>query len=183
MSDQQKGMQKYDSGAIVLHWLMALLVIGQFIFGLQLDAWPNTTKLYYVNLHFMVGFCILGFLLLRLYWRRAHTPPDLPADVDLLSRKLSTPVHWLMYVALLALPASGLIAAIWHARIFNFGLFTLNFGVANNRAVYPMWEDIHGYLAKGLIIVVIGHALAALWHHFIRKDGVFLRMWPSRFSS
>jgi cytochrome b561 len=23
------------------------------------------------------------------------------------------------------------------------------------------------------------HALAALWHHFIRRDGVLRRMWPS----
>lgn len=170
--------ERYDSTAIHLHWILAILIGAQFAFGLLLDKWPNATKLYYVNLHFMSGFLILALLLVRLGWRATHTPPPLPDDVDAFSRKASTPTHWLMYLILLALPVAGVIAAVWHARVFNFGLFAIDFGVKNNRAVYPLFEDIHGYLAYAIIGLACLHALAALWHHFIRRDGVLLRMWP-----
>jgi cytochrome b561 len=40
--------------------------------------------------------------------------------------------------------------------------------------------ELHGTFANGLLILAGLHAAAALYHHFLRKDGVLRRMWPTR---
>ena len=68
----------------------------------------------------------------------------------------------------------------WHARVFDFGFFKLDFGIANNKAVYDPMEQVHKNLAFLLIGLVVLHALAALWHQFIKRDGLLWRMWPGK---
>jgi hypothetical protein len=65
-------------------------------------------------------------------------------------------------------------------RVFDFGLFRVNFGIPSNRAIFHPTEDIYGYMAYALFALAGIHALAALWHHFIRHDGVLLRGVPRR---
>jgi len=55
----------------------------------------------------------------------------------------------------------------------------VNFGVASNRAVFEPTEDLHGYLAYALFALAAVHISAALWHHFVRRDGILARMWPT----
>ncbi|HEY1090070.1 MAG TPA: cytochrome b/b6 domain-containing protein [Burkholderiaceae bacterium] len=38
----------------------------------------------------------------------------------------------------------------------------------------------HALAANSLLIVAGLHAAAALWHQFVRKDGVLRRMWPAK---
>jgi cytochrome b561 len=77
----------------------------------------------------------------------------------------------------------GIVAFVWHGRVFDFGLFSIDFGVKSNGPVYHQAEDIHLWLTYGLFGLVAGHAVAALWHHFICRDSVLLRMLPARLSS
>ena len=85
----------------------------------------------------------------------------------------------LLYALMFVIPIIGIVTFIWHGRIFDFGLFRVNFGIARNRAIFHPTEDIHGYLAYALFGLAGVHVLAALWHHFIRRDGLLLRMWPA----
>jgi cytochrome b561 len=64
--------------------------------------------------------------------------------------------------------------------VFDFGLFQLDFGIKKNRAIFHPTEDIHGYLAYALFALAGIHLLAALWHQFVRHDGLLRRMWPAR---
>jgi superoxide oxidase len=116
----------------------------------------------------------------RFGWRRRHAPPPLPADTGNLVRRLSGLVHGSLYTLLFVIPIIGIVTFIWHGRAFDFGLFRLDFGVRSNRAIFHPTEDIHGYLAYALFTLVGIHVLAALWHQFVRRDGVLRRMWPSR---
>ena len=36
---------------------------------------------------------------------------------------------------------------------------------------------VHGIIAKLLMLSIVAHVLAALYHQFVRKDGLFSRMW------
>ena len=169
---------RYGPGAITLHWVMFVLIVVVGVLGLLHDNWPRTTQAYWINIHAMVGLLILVLVLARIAWRRAHVPPDLPPDVGEFSRRLSLPVHLLLYGLMIVIPLIGIVTFIWHGRVFDFGLFKINPGVKTNRAIFHTTEDIHGYLAYGLFALAGLHILAALWHHFIRRDGVLLRMWP-----
>jgi cytochrome b561 len=170
--------QRYGSSAIAFHWISALLIVAVGTLGLLHDSWPRRTQAFWINIHALLGLLLWVLVMGRFWWRRRHPPPPLPHDVGPLSRHLSWPVHGLLYALLFVTPVFGIVTFIWHGRVFNFGLFRLNFGVHSNKAIFHPTEDIHEYLAYALFALIGVHALAALWHHFIRRDGVLRRMWP-----
>ena len=172
--------QRYSRVAVALHWVMAALILFAGVFGLLLDGWPRDSKLFWINIHAQVGLLILVLLIARFWWRRTHTPPPLPPEVSEISRRVSHPAHMLIYVLMLVTPLVGIVAFVWHARVLDFGLFSIDFGVKSNRPVYDRAEDIHLWLTYGLFALVAGHAVAALWHHFVSRDSVLLRMLPGK---
>jgi cytochrome b561 len=175
-------IRRYTPTAVSLHWIMAALILFSAALGLLLDDWPKASKLFWIDIHAQVGLLVLALLLARIWWRRTHTPPELPAEVSEISRRVSHPAHLLIYAVMLITPLVGIVAFVWHARVFDFGLFTIDFGVKSNGPVYHQAEDIHLWLTYGLLALVTGHAVAALWHHFVSRDTVLLRMLPARFS-
>jgi cytochrome b561 len=168
----------YGTGAIALHWITAVLVIGVGILGLLHDSWPKRSQAFWINIHAQLGLLLWLLIMGRLWWRARHRSPPLPANAGELSRRVSGPVHGLLYALMLVIPAIGIVTFIWHGRAFDFGLFRVDFGVRSNRAVFHPTEDVHGYLAYGLFLLAGVHAAAAFWHHFIRRDNVLRRMWP-----
>jgi cytochrome b561 len=171
---------RYGSPAIALHWLTAALVIVVGTLGLLHDSWPKSTQAFWINIHALIGLLLWVLVMLRLWWRWRQPPPPLPADVGELTRRLAGPVHALLYVLLLIIPVIGIVTFIFHGRVFDFGLFQVDFGVKRNRAIFHPTEDIHGYLAYALFTLAGLHLLAALWHQFVRHDGFLRRMWPAR---
>jgi cytochrome b561 len=169
---------RYGSGAIAFHWLMFLLVIGVGILGLLHDSWPKRTQAFWINVHAMLGLLLWVALIARLSWRLRHAPPPLPREVSGFPRRVSTRVHWGLYALMFITPVVGVVTFVWHGRIFDFGLFRLDPGIRSNRAIFETTEDIHGYLAYGLFALAGMHALAALWHQFVIRDGILRRMWP-----
>jgi cytochrome b561 len=175
-------VRSYTPVAVSLHWIMAALILFAGIFGLLLDDWPRATRMFWINIHVQVGLLILVLLIARIWWRRTHTPPQLPPEVGEISRRVSNPAHLLIYALMLLTPLVGIVALVWHARAFDFGLFSIDFGVKANRPVYERAEDIHLWLTYGLFGLIAVHSVAALWHHFVSRNTVLLRMLPARLS-
>jgi cytochrome b561 len=170
---------RYGAGAIAFHWVMFLLVVVVGTLGLLHDSWPKRTQAYWINVHAVIGLLLWLLLIARFWWRVRHPPPPLPADIGAVDRRVSQTVHGLLYALIFVTPFLGVVTFIWHGRIFDFGLFQVDFHVAKNHAVFGPTEDIHGYLAYGIFGIAALHALAALWHHFVKHDGVLRRMWPA----
>jgi cytochrome b561 len=175
-------MERYGSGAIAFHWSMVLLIVWVGVLGLMHDSWPKGTQAFWINIHALSGLLVWALVIARLWWRSRHAPPALPPEIGELSRRLSAPVHWLLYALIFIIPLIGIVTFIWHGRVFDFGLFQLNFGIRSNRAIFHPTEDIHGYLAYALFTLAGIHTAAALWHHLIRHNNVLRRMWPSKLS-
>jgi cytochrome b561 len=169
---------RYGPGAIAFHWATALLVVWVGVLGLMHDSWPRRTQSAWINVHALCGLLLLALVIARLWWRNRHPGPSLPQGVGEFSRRLSKPVHLLLYALLLIIPLIGIVTFIWHGRVFNFGLFRIDPGIRSNRAIFHPTEDIHGYLAYALFGLAGLHAAAALYHHLIRRDDVLRRMWP-----
>ncbi len=163
---------------MAFHWTMAALVVIVGVLGLLHDTWPKQTQAFWINVHALIGLVLWTVLIARLGWRHRHAPPILPDDVGWIAHRFSGPVHWLLYALLFLTPILGFVTFVYHGRIFDFGLFQVNPGIAKNRAVFHPTEDVHGYLAYALFGLAGLHASAAVWHHFYRRDGVLMRMWP-----
>jgi len=168
----------YRPPAVAMHWLVFLLVVIVGWLGLLHDDWPRESQAFWINIHAMLGLLMFALVLARLLYRRAYAPPALPDDVGEFSRRVSHPAHMLLYALLIVIPVLGIITFVWHGRVFDFGLFKVDFHVTRNKAIFHPTEDWHGYLAYGLFGLAGVHALAALWHHFVKKDRVLWRMLP-----
>src|SRR5271165_4947552 len=175
-----RDIERYGAGAVSFHWIMFLLVVAVGILGLLHDSWPKRTQAFWINVHAMFGLLLWSMLIARIWWRARHPPPSLPSGVSETSRRLSASMHWALYALMSITPIVGVITFIWHGRIFDFGLFRVDFGVASNRTVFRPTEDIHGYLAYVLFALAGAHAAAALWQHFVMRNGVLGRMWPTK---
>lgn len=169
---------RYGAPAMAFHWLAVLLIVFLGGLGLLFDDFPKDRQPFWINVHGCVGLVYFALVLARVTWRLGHRPPDLPPDVGEFSRRTSYLVHLLLYALMLAIPVLGVVAFVWHGRAFDYALFRIDFGIPLDRAVFRPAESVHVKLAYGLFGLATLHALAALWHHVVRRDGVLTRMLP-----
>ncbi len=132
------------------------------------------------DLHRSFGFVILVLVLIRLPYRLfAGAPPPEPS-LPRWQLGLSHAVHWLLYLFLLAMPIVGWVGtSAYGAPITVFWLFQLPEIVAKNEALANTllgWHATAGLVMGGLVLI---HIAAALYHRFVRHDGVLARMLPS----
>ena len=172
------GSERYGVWAITLHWVLFVLLVVVGTLGLLHDSWPKNSQAFWINVHALCGLSLWILLILRFVGRLNHPPPPPPADLGPVTRRLARAVHLTLYALLFVIPIFGIVTFIWHGRSLDLGVVRLDFGVAKNGAIFEPTEDIHGYLAYAVFGLATAHALAALWHHFIKHDGVLRRMWP-----
>ena len=180
-------MLRYGPVAIALHWLTALAVAGLMVVGEVMTGLAKGSSLKFTlyQWHKSVGITVLLLTLLRLGWRLAHRPPP-PTGLASWERQGAAVVHAVLYGLLLALPLLG-----WAAVSASpLNIPTVLFGVVpwphlpgfaalvDRAALAEVLEDVHSDGASIMMLVACLHILAALWHHFYRKDEVLLRMTP-----
>jgi cytochrome b561 len=175
-----ENIERYGNGAIVFHWLMFVLVVCVGILGLLHDSWPKQTQAFWINMHAVLGLALWFTLFARALWRIQHRPPAPMEHIGAFQRRAERIGHFGLYGLLFVIPIIGIVTFVYHGRIFDFGLFKIDFGVKSNRAIFHPTEDLHGYLAYALFTLAGIHALIALWHQFILHDRLLARMWPGR---
>jgi cytochrome b561 len=171
---------RYGFGAIAFHWATFVLVVIVGVLGLLHDSWPKQTQAYWINVHVLIGMLLWLVVVARFGYRLRQPPPELPADLSSLSRRLSRPVHLTLYALMFVIPIIGFVTFVYHGRVLHAGIFDLNLGIKKNPAIFAPTEDVHGYLAYALFALAGLHAIVSLWHHFILHDGVLARMWPGQ---
>ena len=89
-------------------------------------------------------------------------------------------MHWLLYGLLFVLPILGWINASYRGfPVSLFGLVELPKLLATRAPGFGWIGDVHGVLANYAMLALVGlHVAAALYHYFVRRDGVLQRMLP-----
>jgi cytochrome b561 len=170
---------RYDQTTIWLHWATAALVLVQWLIAQIIDLFPKgMARIEVRSAHISLGLCLALLLIARLIWRGTRGRVLPPADRGVL-QILATGAHLALYVLIGATIFVGFIL-VWVRGDSFFGLFAIPAFAPGDKTLADKVGDLHGALAT-LILVLAGlHALASLVHHFLRRDGVLLRMWPSR---
>ncbi len=176
----QSSPTRYGAVAQAFHWLIAALVVTQFVLANLADDLPiGVHKLALLARHKSFGMTVLMLAILRLLWRLKHQPPELPAGMKPVERMLARSTHIAFYVLLFAMPLSGwLMSSAKNYSVSWFGLFTWPNLIGKNEAAFEVLRSTHHILSDVLFVIAVLHILAALKHHFWNKDDVLLRMLP-----
>lgn len=191
--------QRYTKVAVLLHWLIALVIIGMFalgwymgelpkdgpkqsafdLFDLGIYTWqmdePASARTLYFNLHKSIGFTLFWLILFRVYWRISHIPPAMLASYSVLERKTATAVHHFLYLLMIVMPLSGILMTLYS----KFGLKWFGvevFGGLDKPDLRDFFKESHELFANILLLMFIVHVVGALKHRFVDKDETMSRM-------
>lgn len=173
---------RYSGGAILFHWVIAILIVANIAVALVTDDWEGPARASAMGFHKATGLTVLVLSLLRVAWRLLHRPPPFPAGISRLEAITARTVHWLFYALMIVMPLTGwlMTSASTSRKPFSwYGFFELPFlPVQGNKAVGGFAHEAHEILGYALIGLIILHLLAALKHHFIGDARLIWRMWP-----
>ena len=182
--------ENYGSIAKWLHWLTALLFLGSYL-SVYYRHWfteaktpENWTAL---QLHLSIGVTIAVVVILRILWKLSNQSPtpEPGSKMEHLAAKLG---HLALYAVMIIMPITGYLGTGVDVEYFfmfditNFkdtALFANTFGAEMSFKEFEkpldfIHKDIMGSFVVWLLI--LGHAAAALYHHFIKQDRTLKRM-------
>ncbi len=169
----------YGVISIVLHWLVAVAVIGLFASGLWMvdlgyyDPWYHRAP----DLHKSVGMVLLVAVAARIVWRWAGGAPEPEPGARPWEIGVARWVHRLLAFGPLAIIAAGyLISTAKGDPVLVFGLVSIPATLEGGARQADVAGAVHYWLAVALIGLAGLHALAALKHHFIDRDATLKRM-------
>jgi len=178
-------IQRYNSLSIVLHWSIALALVFMFASGLYMVNVDISKADQYrlFQIHKASGVLLLWALILRIGTRALTRAPDLPNTLEpqqIFKAKLG---HVFLYIALVTMPLSGWLMV----SASPFGLPTFVFvdwikwphipGVARNKTVETIANNVHWITASVLVTLIIGHVSALVWHKKKHNLNLINRMW------
>jgi cytochrome b561 len=175
---------RYTRTAITLHWLIALLIIGNVVLGLSADSLPDDWVRPVIDTHKSIGITVLGLALLRILWRVSHKPPPLPREFPSWEKIAAHVAHFVLYLLMIALPLSGWKDAATHPmHLFNvipwprIG-FVMNLDPALKESLHDRFGALHTWLGYALYALLAMHIGGALKHQWIDRKPVLDRMVP-----
>jgi cytochrome b561 len=168
----------YGATAKVLHWLIVLLLITQYLIGWFMPdvhrGPPGTLML----IHISLGISILALIFVRFIWRISH-PVYPESALPRWQRISSEAVHWLLYLLVLSTTLTGWLFASfrgWNVSyFFLWPLPMLSGQDANGIKQIDGWHQISEW---ALLILIGVHVAAALAHIFIYRDRIMQRTLP-----
>ncbi len=169
----------YGTTAVSIHWISVVLIL--ILIGSGFRA-ANTVdlaaKAAILRLDAPIAVAVLALTILRIVWWWAFDrKPEAVAGSPRWQERAARAAHALFYVVILGMIASGV------GMIALSGAAPIIFG--GEGALPPdFWKYpprvAHGVGARLLLALLALHVGAALYHHFVRRDGLLWRMWFSK---
>lgn len=173
---------RYGSLSIGIHWLMLVLFIA--VYGCielrvlfekgsdpreALKAW-----------HFMLGLLVFVLVWLRIAARLSGPTPAIqpePVAWQQLSAKL---MHLALYVLMIAMPIIGWLLLSASGKAIPFFGLALPALIGENKDLAKQIKEVHEFVGTAGYFLIGLHTVAALYHHYIKRDDTLTRMLPVR---
>jgi len=170
-------LDRWSRSIVLLHWATAALVLLAFGLALARDAldlegWDDTLR----AAHHAAGLMVFAATLARLVARTLVPRPATEYAPHAWQALAVRGVHAALYVLLAALPVLGYLSASARAGAVHFPGFDGPAAIGRDRDLAESLQAWHQGLAWTLAALVLLHAGAAAWHHFVSRDRVLLRM-------
>jgi cytochrome b561 len=170
------GSVRYSRPAIILHWLIFLLV-ALALFAIEFRGPRGSeSRSFWTGIHMWAGVSILCLSAVRLVWRLVKGAPAAEKGGGLLAA-CARGLHLLFYVVLLAQPLLGILMINYGGYPVTLMGTDISFAlVGADKAAGHTVHGIHVFMGNALFYLIGLHALAALWHQYVLKDGTLRKM-------
>lgn len=171
-------MKQYSKRTAIMHWLIFLLVIAAFFVAHQVEETQDTTqKLAMYPYHFILGNLVFLLVLVRIYFRKKDGEPA-PANANPLLNKIAALTHVLLNLTLMAVAISGFVTVATSGLVDAFK--------TNDPNLLPDFHEVaakefHELFIGVLVLLVVIHVAATLYHQFVVKDNLLRRIMIKRF--
>jgi cytochrome b561 len=159
---------------------MAILIVLAYALILSRTQLPRGSepRTLVVQSHFWVGIVVFFMAFFRVAERRRHSPPGITPPLEGALRTVATLSHYLLYTFLFAQPLLGLFTVLLEKGSLPIPLTELTIAspFPLSERIAERLEDLHKLLGTTFYYVIGLHVVAALWHHFVRKDDTLRRM-------
>lgn len=173
---------RYGSLSMGLHWLMLLLFIAVYASINLRELFPKGSdpREALKALHFMLGLCVLGLVSLRVYARLSAPTPSITPALTSMQHFAAQAMHIALYALMIAMPLLGWLQLSAAGKIIPFFGLELPALIGANKDLASSLKEIHETIGTAGYYLIGGHAAAALYHHYIKKDNTLIRMLPNR---
>jgi cytochrome b561 len=172
----------YGALAIALHWLTLILIIVAYAaMDLREVVEPGTPLRKSMALwHYTAGLSVFALTWLRLFVRRAGTAPVIVPSLPKVQSWLAAAVKIFLYAFMIAMPLLGWLSVNSEGHTVTFFGFALPALAPEDPQRADFFESIHENIATIGYFLIGVHALAALFHHYIKQDNALRMMWFRR---
>jgi cytochrome b561 len=172
---------RYGRAAIVFHWLIAALILVNWLLP-QLAAFvARTDAPRLIALHRSIGVTVLALVLLRAAWRWVSPPPPLPGGILPLVRIAAHLGHAALYLLMVAVPVLGILFTWAGGRTLSvWGLVELPPPAWIDPDLHDRFRALHELTADAILWLIGLHVLAVLVHQYLFRDRLLDRMLPAR---
>lgn len=173
---------RYGSVSIAMHWLMFVLIVAVYACIELRSQYPRGSDIREAlkTWHFMLGLVIFALVWVRLLTRFAGQIPAIVPQPSRLQLRVAHVFELAIYAFMIVMPLLGwLILSAENAPVPFFGLH-LPALIGESKTLAHQLEEIHETLGSAGYFLIGTHALAALLHHYIRRDNTLTRILPDR---
>ncbi len=171
--------RQFSTGAKWLHWLVVALMLAIIPTAIGFSFVAPADRADAIPVHASIGLIVLMLTLIRLGWRAVDPPPATPDASPSWAKHGARIGHVLLYAVILWQAMLGIwMAASSPSGIRFFNMFNLSELAPANIQLIERLRPLHLAGAWLLVLAVVGHVAAALWHHVKLRDDVLVRMLP-----
>lgn len=154
------------------------MLIAAWIMGLFHDD-VGSLKRTFIIAHYTLGISVFLLVGFRFSWRLLNPTPTHVLKNKMLSI-ISNTTFAFFYSLMFLIPASGYVMMNFRDKNTVFFGYEIPALFKNNQSLKRLVTDTHELLTPLLLVLIILHVVAALFHHFIRKDPTLKRMLLSK---
>ena len=169
----------WGSASRAFHWVLGILIIGMLGYGYWMNHFTaRPDRFFYRSIHADIGYVVLLLLVVRIVWRIFNPSPALPNGTPRWERIAARVNHVALYLVMFVVAMLGWAHSGARTPDYSswFGLFRVPQFTSPDKAAARAYEDNHilgAYILMGLVAL---HVVAALYHHFYKRDRVLMRM-------
>lgn len=169
---------RYSKPVVILHWLMLLLMVGVYAFielkVLFVKGTPPRELM--KTIHFTLGLKVFLFVLMRIYFRVSSATPAIQPALNPMTHYVSTAMHLALYALMIGMPIAGWLILSAAGKPIPFYGLELPPLIAKNKELAKTIKELHETAGSVGYFLIAGHALAGLFHHYIKRDNTLTRM-------